>query len=62
MVHWACENRGYIVSAVYPSHFPVSTPAVETWKTDHPIHYILNDTGVVQVIDEVNSLSEEHLK
>lgn len=42
MAHWACESRGYIVSAVYPSHFPFNTPAVETWKTDHPVSYILN--------------------
>ncbi len=42
MVHWHCESRGYITSAVYPSHFPISTPAVETWKTDHPVSYVLN--------------------
>lgn len=42
MTHWHCENRGYIISAVYPSHFPNETPAIETWKTDNPVSYILN--------------------
>jgi len=37
MVHWHCENRGYLINAVHPNN-----PAVDTWKTDHPIHYILN--------------------
>lgn len=65
MAHWHCESRGYLINAVHPN-----TPAVETWKTDHPISYILNDnkdylryalngTGSIQVIEEVNSMSKE---
>ena len=42
MTHWHCEKRGYLISAVYPSHFPISTPAIDTYKTDHPVSYILN--------------------
>jgi hypothetical protein len=42
MTHWHCEKRGYLISAVYPSHFPNETPAIDTYKTDHPVSYILN--------------------
>ena len=37
MTHWHCENRGYLINAVFPN-----TPAVERWKTDHPVSYVLN--------------------
>ena len=54
MVHWSCENRGYLPNAVHPDR-----DAVETWKTDHPVSYILNDTSVIKVIEEVNAMSKE---
>jgi hypothetical protein len=57
MTHWHCENRGYLINAVSPN-----TPAVETWKTDNPVSYILNDTGAIQIIEEVNAISVEASK
>ena len=54
MTHWHCESRGYLINAVHPN-----TPAVETWKTDNPVSYILNDTGAIQIIEEVNAMSKE---
>ncbi len=64
MVHWHCESRGYLINAVHPN-----TPAVETWKTDHPVSYVLNDDkylkyatkddSVIQIIEEVNAMSKE---
>ena len=62
MTHWHCERRGYIQNAVHPNR-----PAVDTWKTDHPISYIMNDVSmempsVMQPINELNSLSKEASK
>ena len=64
MAHWHCESRGYLINAVHPN-----TPAVETWKTDHPVSYVLNDDkylkyatkddSVIQIIEEVNAMSKE---
>jgi hypothetical protein len=44
MTHWHCENRGYLANAVHPDR-----DAVETWKTDHPVSYILNDKEISHV-------------
>jgi|TARA_R110000822_G_scaffold108833_3_gene238506 hypothetical protein len=68
MTHWHCERRGYLPNAVHPNK-----PAVDTWKTDHPISYILNGTAlfhnastempsVLSPIDELNSVSKEASK
>ena len=70
MTHWHCECRGYIQNAVHPNR-----PAVDTWKTDNPISYILpahdyvikNDNrmevpSVMQPIIELNSLNKEASK
>ena len=69
MTHWHCECRGYLPNAVYPNK-----PAIDTWKTDHPISYTLNGTDVsmelpsvmkpvcLEPIDELNSLDIEASK